>query len=203
MANVIARVEHRGVDDMVGGLCEIKQRRNIRLDGGIGGESLDFTTTIDDGANDPRDFRFRSAGNNDPVAFDSKPLSDRGAETVWGANPYNDRRALKRGHAGISLIRFSPGQCKAQSVSIGWFRQWPAENKIVVAQFARAVKNHSKGKDWRSEVLIVAGGYFTLHQQYERLRVNADRSGFIFLRPRLENVVRTIRSTLEFKTVQA
>src|SRR5712664_1764639 len=89
------------------------------------------------------------------MTCNGEPPSQRGAEPLGGADPYNDSRALKRGHCGY-LVR--PIQSwttyEAQSVSIGWSRQWPAENKIVVAQFSRAVKNHSNGKGRRSGVLM-------------------------------------------------
>src|ERR1700676_5153792 len=89
------------------------------------------------------------------MTCNGEPPSQRGAEPLCGADPYNDSRALKRGHCSYfaGQIQFRT-TCEAQSVSIGWSRQCPAENKIVVAQFWRAAKNHSNGRDRRSGVLM-------------------------------------------------
>ena len=103
----------------------------------------------------PHEFPAGASGNDDPTTCNGEPTSERGAEPLCGADPYNDSRALKRGHCRhLAGPIHSRTTCKAQSVSIGWSRQWPAENKIVVAQFAFAVKNNSNGKDRRSEVLM-------------------------------------------------
>jgi len=56
-----------------------------------------------------------------------------------------------------------------QSGSIAPRRQWPPENKIAVANFARPGKNASKERAGRDEVSIVAG-----------LHIDAGRRQFIF-----------------------
>jgi hypothetical protein len=98
MANGIASVEHHEIEVVAGALGKIKQRRNVGFDCSVGSESLGFATAIGNGAGDLRDFRFRAAGNDDPMTFTSKPTSDRGAKPLLRADPYNDRRALMRGH---------------------------------------------------------------------------------------------------------
>ena len=51
MANVVARIEHHEVNGVAGSLGEIKQRHHLRLDRGVGGESLGLAAAADNGAN--------------------------------------------------------------------------------------------------------------------------------------------------------
>jgi hypothetical protein len=70
---------------------------------------------------------------------------------------------------------------------ISQFRQWSAENKMAVAQFASAVKIPSKKS--------TAG---TTSPSFRDSNASTGHSRFIFWRQHLENDVRAIRSNLEF-----
>jgi hypothetical protein len=78
---------------------------------------------LPNGVNDLRNFRFRSTGNNDPMAFDSKPLRDRGAESLFGADPHNNSGALKRGHCNASTALLT-----AQSAKLNLYRSAGSAN---------------------------------------------------------------------------
>ena len=78
---------------------------------------------LPNGVNDLRNFRFRSTGNNDPMAFDSKPLRDRGAESLFGADPHNNSGLEARSLQCLDCATHR-AECKAQSVSISRLRQW-------------------------------------------------------------------------------
>jgi hypothetical protein len=98
VTNIIAGVEHHEIDGVAGRLGEIKQRDNFGLDGCIGPEGLGLTVAIGDGAGDLRNFVLRAPGNDHPMAFDSEPARERGAQPLLGTNSDNDSRALKRAH---------------------------------------------------------------------------------------------------------
>jgi hypothetical protein len=87
--------------DVAGRLGEIKERCNVGLDCRIGHKRFGFAAASDDGAGDVGDFLFGAAGNDGPEPFSGKPAGQRRAETALGANPYNNSRAVKRGHAGF------------------------------------------------------------------------------------------------------
>src|ERR1700722_8576890 len=100
MADIIACVEHHEIDDMAGGLGEIEQLDDVGFDFCVGSERLGFTAAVDDGAGDPRNFGFRTPGNNDPMAFNSESPGQRGAKPLFGTDPDNDSGA-KRTHRSI------------------------------------------------------------------------------------------------------
>src|SRR5258708_4146724 len=156
MADVIAGVEHPEIDTVAWGWREIKQCQDFGLEWRVGREIFGFAAAVADGTNDPRNCCFGAPGNDHAMTFGSKAPGQRGAESLFGTNAHNDSRTLKRGHLELPRAPDARTGHKAPSVSVGCLRQWPAENKIAVAQFGCAGKNPSKERTGGVKSLLLA-----------------------------------------------